>query len=191
MRITVGLLVSSLCLVSVSAGVAGCHHQSPAVAPSMPPPPTVAPAPPPPPPPVAPVDSPAPRPLTEDEAFAQRSLDEVNEARPLEDVFFDYDRATLRPDGRDRLAKNAAWLQRWTTTKITVSGHCDERGTAEYNLALGDRRAVAVKSYLVSLGIAGDRIATVSYGEERPFCAENVESCWSQNRRARFVVTEK
>jgi peptidoglycan-associated lipoprotein len=110
----------------------------------------------------------------------------------LGDAFFDYDRAEIRPDAQASLAKDATWLQRWTTGKITVSGHCDERGTEEYNLALGDRRAAAVKSYLQSLGVAADRITTVSYGKERPFCTEGDDnSCLAQNRRGHFLITAK
>jgi peptidoglycan-associated lipoprotein len=145
----------------------------------------------PPPPPPAPAPAPAPRPLTEEEIFARESLEQLNSARPLGDAFFDYDSSTIRPDAQASLAKDAAWLQRWPTTKITVSGHCDERGTAEYNLALGERRAEAVKAYLASLGIAADRMLTISYGKERPFCTVSDESCWSQNRRGHFLVTAK
>jgi peptidoglycan-associated lipoprotein len=90
------------------------------------------------------------------------------------------------------LAKDAEWLRRWGATKVTVSGHCDERGTPEYNLALGEERAAAVRSYLESLGIAADRITTVSYGKERPFCTTGEDdSCLSQNRRGHFLVTAK
>jgi len=147
--------------------------------------------PPPPPPPPAPPAPPAPRPLTEDDIFARESLDALNLARPLDDAYFDFDSAVLRPDAESALTKNAAWLRRWPTTTLTVSGHCDERGTTEYNLALGERRAAAVKGYLVSLGVGAERIATVSYGEERPFCTDSTDACWSQNRRGHFVITAK
>ena len=181
-----------LCLVVVAVSVTACHHRSPVVSPSLTPAAAItsAPvAPPPPSPPPAP--APAPRPLTEAEIFARESLDQVNAAQPLGDAFFDYDTAAIRADAQASLAKDATWLQRWATTKVTVSGHCDERGTEEYNLALGERRAAAVKSYLQSLGVAPDRIATVSYGRERPFCTGTGESCWSQNRRGHFLVTAK
>jgi len=149
---------------------------------------TPSPAPPPPP---APASTSAPRPLTEDEIFARESLDQLNGTQPLGDAFFDYDSATIRPDAQANIAKDATWLQRWPSTKITVSGHADERGTPEYNLALGERRANAVKSYLQSLGIPADRIMTISYGKERPFCTGDTEACWSQNRRGHFVITAK
>lgn len=177
----------------VAISVAACHHRSPAVTPPPPPPapaPVVAPPPPPPPPP-APAPTPVTRSLTEDEIFARESLDQVNGAHPLGDAFFGYDRAEIRSDAQAALARDAEWLRRWGTTKITVSGHCDERGTAEYNLALGERRATAVKDYLVSLGVPADRITTLSYGKERPFCTESGESCWSQNRRGHFLITAK
>ena len=119
------------------------------------------------------------------------SLAELNAKQPLEDTFFDYDRSELRDAGRQALDKNAAWMRRWTSTRVTVEGHCDERGTNEYNLALGERRANAVKDYLVGLGISADRVVTVSKGEETPFCTESDESCWQQNRRGHFLVTSK
>ena len=89
------------------------------------------------------------------------------------------------------LQKNAEWLKRWTSTRINVEGHCDERGSAEYNLALGERRANAVKDYLVSLGVPADRVVTVTKGREAPFCSESGEACWQQNRRGHFIITAK
>lgn len=117
------------------------------------------------------------------------NLEELNKAGYLKDAFFDTNKSDLRPDARDVLAANAPWLKGHPTVKILIEGHCDERNTEEYNLALGWRRANAVKAYLVSLGVAADRIATISYGEERPFAICNEESCWWQNRRAHFVIT--
>ena len=107
---------------------------------------------------------------------------------PLKDIFFDFDRADLRSDARDTLRANADWLRSNPSARVEIEGHCDERGTNEYNLALGARRAQAAKDYLVSLGIAGERLSTISYGEEIPVCREHTESCWRQNRRARFVI---
>ena len=109
----------------------------------------------------------------------------------LGDVFFDFDQADLTQEARSRLAKNAEFMKSASGSGLTfaIEGHCDERGTNEYNLALGDRRAQATKDYLVSLGIGAGRFNTISYGEERPFYTESSESCWQQNRRARFVVT--
>jgi peptidoglycan-associated lipoprotein len=115
----------------------------------------------------------------------------LNAERPLGDVFFDLDESTIREDARAPLQRNADWMKRWTSTRVTVEGHCDERGTAEYNLALGERRASAVKQYLVSLGVPADRVAVVSKGKESPFCSESNESCWQQNRRGHFLITAK
>lgn len=107
------------------------------------------------------------------------------------DVFFDTDKAELRTDARDVLVADAAWLRQHPAVKVQIEGHCDERNTEAYNLALGWRRAHAVKAYLTSLGVADDQIATISYGEERPFATCPNESCWWQNRRAHFVVTAR
>jgi peptidoglycan-associated lipoprotein len=129
--------------------------------------------------------------LTEDEIFSRKSVDDLNREMPLGDAFFDYDMFTLRDDARAVLQKNAQYLNRWTTTRITVEGHCDARGTNEYNLALGERRANAVKEYLVSLGVAADRVLAVSRGEESPVCTEMDESCYMRNRRGHPVFTAK
>ena len=119
------------------------------------------------------------------------SLEQLNAQQPLENVRFDYDRADLSDEARASLQKNATWMNRWTSTRVTVEGHADSRGTSEYNLALGERRAAAVKTYMVSLGVDEARINTVSFGEERPICTEENEACWSQNRRGQFVITDK
>ena len=94
-------------------------------------------------------------------------------------------------DARAPLQRNADYMRRWPSLRITVEGHCDERGTAEYNLSLGERRSAAVKSYLISLGVAADRITVISKGKESPFCREENEACWQQNRRGHFIVTAK
>jgi peptidoglycan-associated lipoprotein len=98
-------------------------------------------------------------------------------------VFFEYDKSDLDDRDRQTLQKQAAWLQRFPTVVLTIEGHCDERGTREYNLALGARRAQAVKDYLASLGVSGARLDTISYGKERPICSQSNEACWAQNRR--------
>ena len=98
---------------------------------------------------------------------------------------------TIRSDARAPLQANATWLKRWSATTITVEGHCDARGSSEYNLALGTRRGEAVKQYLVELGIPGNRINVITKGKEQPFCTEESESCWQQNRRGHFLVTAK
>ena len=119
------------------------------------------------------------------------SLEELNGTSPLGPVYFELDQSELRPAGQAALQQNAEWMRRWTSTVVLVEGHCDERGTNEYNLALGERRAASVRDYLVSLGIAADRIETTSRGEESPFCTDSDEGCWSQNRRGHFLVTAK
>jgi peptidoglycan-associated lipoprotein len=129
--------------------------------------------------------------LSEDEIFRRKSLDALNAEHPLGDVFFDYDQSQLGDDARAILQRDAAWLQKWPQTKIAVEGHCDERGTAEYNLALGERRAEIVRGYLATLGISGDRLQTRSLGKEAPFCLDTGETCWAQNRRDHFLVTAK
>jgi peptidoglycan-associated lipoprotein len=123
----------------------------------------------------------------------QSSLDQLREGKsaaagPLKDVFFDFDRYDLRADARDTLKTNANWLKGNGTARVEIEGHCDERGTNEYNLALGAKRAQAAKDYLMTLGIPAERLSTISYGEEIPVCKEQSESCWGQNRRARFVI---
>ncbi|HEV2853618.1 MAG TPA: peptidoglycan-associated lipoprotein Pal [Thermoanaerobaculia bacterium] len=105
------------------------------------------------------------------------------------DIYFDYDESTLSDDTRDKLSRNADLLKGNPQFSVTIEGHADSRGTSEYNLALGERRANAVKDYLTSLGVGGDRLRTLSYGEERPACNTDEESCWSQNRRAHMVIT--
>jgi len=107
----------------------------------------------------------------------------------LGDVYFDFDKADLKDDARARLAKNAEWLRAHPEFVVTIEGHCDERGTNDYNLALGQRRAAAAKDYLVSLGVGTARLATQSWGEERPQCTDSTESCWARNRRAHFMVS--
>lgn len=107
----------------------------------------------------------------------------------LGDVYFDFDRADLREDARERLTRNGEWLRSHPEFEITIEGHCDERGTNEYNLALAERRAGAARDYIGSLGVANSRLRSISYGEERPQCTASTESCWAMNRRAHFVVT--
>ena len=174
---------------------AACHTRPPAVAPSrtMPTPSTVPARPPAPPPPPRAASRPAAAaaPLTEADLFRRKSLGELNAEHPLSDVFFDYDQDVLRDDARRVLQRDAEWLAKWPQTRIRIDGHCDERGTPEYNLALGDRRADIVRDYLTGLGVKPDRIQTRSLGREAPFCREEAESCWSQNRRGHFEITDK
>jgi peptidoglycan-associated lipoprotein len=115
--------------------------------------------------------------------------DPSGEGGPLEDVHFEYDEAILTDQARAILERHALWLQNHRAAKVTVEGHCDERGTVDYNLALGDKRAHAVRDYLVSLGVAAERLGTVSYGKERPLVTGAAEESFAQNRRAHFAVT--
>ena len=183
---------TGLCaLAIVGCLAAACHKKPPATMPTQPlPPPTVPARPPVPPAPPAAART-SPRPLSDQELFEQKSLNELNAEHPLGDAFFDYNQTLLRDDARRALQQDADWLRKWPTTKILVEGHCDERGSAEYNLALGDRRAEEVTKYLESLGVNESRIVTRSVGKEAPFCTASGENCWSQNRRGHFVITAK
>jgi peptidoglycan-associated lipoprotein len=179
-------------ILSVSLIAGACAKKKPEPpppAPSAPAPaetkPTPPPAPPPPPP------APKPAAPTEDELFAKETLEQLNERKPLADVFFAYDSTEISEAGRATLQKNLQFLNRWTGTKIMIEGHADARGTNEYNLALGESRADAVRDYLVSLGLSNDRVTIVSKGEEQPACTEEAESCWQQNRRGHFIFTAK
>jgi peptidoglycan-associated lipoprotein len=115
----------------------------------------------------------------------------IEEKGLFEDIHFDFDRYDIRPDAKPILQKIASWLLKNTSAKILIEGHCDERGTNEYNLALGDRRAKAARDYLIALGIAANRIEMLSYGEEKPLCTEETDECWAKNRRAHFVILKE
>jgi peptidoglycan-associated lipoprotein len=156
--------------------------------------------PPPPPAPVAPeAPPPAPPPPPRAEApqvdeyarLKSMSAEEIDKLGLLGDVYFEYDKADVRESERATLSKNADALKRFDFLRVTVEGHCDERGTVEYNLALGERRAKATFDYLVSLGVPAERLKTVSYGKEVPVCTESNEACWQKNRRAKSTVTGK
>ena len=155
-----------------------------------PPPPPVAPEPPPPAPPPPPKPEPAPV-VDEYARLKAMSAEEIEKSGLLAEVFFDFDKADIREQERAVLAKNADALKRFDFLRVTVEGHCDERGTVEYNLALGERRARAAHEYLVSLGVPADRLKTVSYGKEVPACTMSGEDCWQKNRRAHFTVSGK
>jgi peptidoglycan-associated lipoprotein len=181
-----GIVVASLTL-------GACAPKKPPVARPLPPPPPTTPEAPPPPAPPAPIaEGPvvtAP-PVVED-PMASRSIDDLNRDSPMRVVYFDYDSAELSADARAALDANAAVLKRYAAWTVTIEGHCDERGTAEYNLALGERRAVAAQSYLLALGLPASRVKTVSYGKEFPFDPGHDEAAWARNRRAHFVITGK
>jgi peptidoglycan-associated lipoprotein len=134
--------------------------------------------------------TPAAPPIRE-ETVSSSSLDDLNRNSPLKPVYFALDSSEIDAAGRAALDADAALLRQNATWVVTVEGHCDERGTAEYNLALGDRRAGAAVAYLKSLGIAGERLKTVSYGKEFPFDPGHDDAAWSKNRRAHFVITAK
>ncbi len=186
----------SVVVLLALACIAGCGRRQPPAATPAPPPPATAPPPtasaPPPPPPVRVEESlPVPsEPLAED-AIANRSLDDLNRDSPFKPLFFALDSAELDDAGRAVATANAQLLRKYPAWVITIEGHCDERGTAEYNIALGERRAVEVKTYLVSVGISPDRIRTVSYGKEFPFDPGHDQAAWTKNRRAHFVITSK
>jgi peptidoglycan-associated lipoprotein len=183
-------------LVMLAIGVSACGKKKPPVARAIPPP-AAAPSPsgsasrvPAPPEPVAEPTIVPPEPLRED-SIASASLDDINRNSPLKPVFFEYDSSELAGDAMGILNANALVLKKYPSWTITIEGHCDERGTAEYNLALGERRAVASRAYLVSLGISADRLRTVSYGKEFPFEPGHDENAYVKNRRAHFVITAK
>lgn len=129
--------------------------------------------------------------LTEEEIFAQKSLQEINAEKPLERVHFDFDKYNIRSDQEPVLSQNAQWMKKWDSVRVVIEGHCDERGTEEYNLALGERRAKAVHDYLVSLGIDSGRMETISYGKSQPLDPDSNEEAWAKNRRAEFVIIQK
>ena len=186
----------TLALTTVSLAVAvACGGKKPPVARPMPPPPPsstsgTASRPPSAPVPVSEPTIVPPEPVPDD-AISSASLDDLNKNSPLKPVFYELDSSDLNAASQKVLEENAALLKRYSTWAVTVEGHCDERGTAEYNLALGERRAIAARAYLVSLGIAADRMRTVSYGKEFPFDPGNDEAAFSKNRRAHFVITAK
>ena len=119
-----------------------------------------------------------------------KESDEEIFAKRVKDAYFDFNKFDIRADAREALGQTAGYLRDYPQIKVTIEGHCDERGSTEYNLTLGDRRASAVKQYMVSLGISADRMSTVSYGKEKPFCGEHTEECWQSNRRGHFIMAK-
>lgn len=184
-------------VVAATLGAA-CGKKPAPVLRTLPPPPATTgdaelgstPAPPAPPPPIR--DEPPVTPSAPvDPSIGIKDLDALNRESPLGPVFFALDSFELSDQARTDLQASAQVLRRNTTWQITVEGHCDERGTAEYNLSLGERRALVAKAYLVSLGVAADRLRTVSYGKEFPFDPGHDDAAWAKNRRAHFVITAK
>jgi peptidoglycan-associated lipoprotein len=167
--------------VASFAMVSGCHKQVASAPPAArAPQPSAAPA---------PMPAPSEAKAAPETPAAAPTLEQLFQQN-VKDTFFDYNKADLRPDGQAVLLTDAEFLRAYPEVRFTIAGHCDERGSEEYNLGLGDRRAVAAKRYLVNLGIADNRIQTVSYGKERPFCTQENESCWSQNRRDHLTMAQ-
>ncbi|MFI5303840.1 MAG: peptidoglycan-associated lipoprotein Pal [Nitrospiria bacterium] len=127
-------------------------------------------------------------PVTEEAVKPGEPGKPVTKASSLNDVFFDFDKAAIKSEMKSVLDQDVAWLNANPKVKVQLEGHCDERGTGEYNLALGEKRAHSVKQYLISLGVKSVQLSTISYGKERPFCKEQTESCYQQNRRVHFVM---
>jgi peptidoglycan-associated lipoprotein len=181
--------------VAVSVSIGACTKKTPPVTRPAPEPPPAEVTPTPPPPPPAPPEQPIPQPVVQaqEDVLQTANLDELNRLVAskglINPVFYGFDSAELSPEAVSTLKANADVLRKYATWKITIEGHCDERGTAEYNLALGERRSVAARTYLVTLGIPADRIQTVSYGKEFPFDPGHTEEAWAKNRRAQFVIT--
>ena len=129
--------------------------------------------------------------LTEEEIFMSKTLEEINLEAPLQMIHFDYDKYFIRDDAKFVLEANADWLKKYDVIAILIEGHCDERGTEEYNLALGEKRAKSTLDYLASLGISADRIRTISYGKSVPLDPEHNDISWQKNRRAQFLIIRK
>jgi peptidoglycan-associated lipoprotein len=173
-----------ICAFAASA----CGKKPPVAGPPPPPPPAEKPATTPPPP---PAPTPPPPPTPTPAPVEEETIESLTKSGVLKPVFFAYDSVVITEDARGILQKNADYLKKRQTAKVMVEGHADSRGTNEYNLALSDRRAAAVRDYIVSLGITADRISSVAKGEEQPFCKEETEACWQQNRVGYFVFTAK
>jgi peptidoglycan-associated lipoprotein len=165
MKLSTGLKFATIAFALV---LAGCASKKPAPVEEAPPPPQTAPAP--------------------TSSIVPGSAEDLR-VNVGDTVHFDYDRYSLQEEGKTVLQRQAVWLAKYPSVRVTVEGNCDERGTREYNLALGARRANAAKEYLVSLGVSAARIDTISYGKERPTCTESTESCWAQNRRDVTTIT--
>jgi peptidoglycan-associated lipoprotein len=185
---------ATIVLMVILALVAACAKKKPAPvasAPSAPPATTNVVPPPAPPRPAERVEESIPVPAISEDAIGNRSLEDLNRDSPFRPAFFGLDSSELDDAGRAIVSANADIMKKYPSWVVTIEGHCDERGTAEYNLALGELRAVAVKTYLVALGVSADRLRTVSYGKEFPFDMGHSETAWSKNRRAHFVITSK
>jgi peptidoglycan-associated lipoprotein len=175
-------IAAKLASLTVVLALAACGGNKMMMAPPAPPPPAAtAPTPP------APLPPPPRPPAAVQTSVVPGSIQDF-QVNVGDRIFFEYDKSDLDDRARGVLQKQAAWLQRFGAVILTIEGHCDDRGTREYNLALGARRAQAVKDYLASLGVSGARLETISYGKERPVCVESNEACWAQNRRGVSVI---
>jgi len=185
--------VNSLVILAVllTVAVGACAKKQPPIARPMPPPATGTTIPPPPAPPRPVAESVPVPPMPVEDTIGSKSLDDLNRDSPLKPLFYELDSSEVSAEGQRLLQANAAVMRKYPTWQVTIEGHCDERGTAEYNLALGERRALAARSYLVSLGIPADKLKTVSYGKEFPFDPGHADAAWAKNRRAHFVITAK
>jgi peptidoglycan-associated lipoprotein len=187
-----GIWITALLMTVVLTATACGKKKAPIARPTAPPPPTADTVPGRPPAPEAVRDATiVPQEPVRDEAVSSGSLDDLNRSSPLRPVFFELDSSDLSAEGQRVLDGNAAVLKQHATWTISIEGHCDERGSAEYNLALGERRALVARAYLISLGLPADRLRTVSYGKEFPFDPGHDESAYAKNRRAHFVITAK
>lgn len=129
--------------------------------------------------------------LSEEEIFMAKSLEEINKEAPLEMIHFDYDKYFIRSDAKPVLEENAIWLKKFSSARLLIEGHCDERGTEEYNLALGEKRAKSTLDYLISLGVSPDRMEIISYGKSQPLDPGHNEVAWQKNRRSQFTIIAK
>ena len=177
-RTLISLLIMALVIMGMM--VVGCQKKVPEAEPI---PPTPVPT-------VTPTPAPTPIPTMSPEEIRMMKLKEAEEELSEIDVYFDFDQANLSNIAKDKLAKKAEYLVQNADISIVIEGHCDERGSNEYNLGLGERRASAAKKYLVTYGVSDENIDTVTYGEEKPVCYESNDNCWSLNRRAHFVVVK-
>ncbi|HJS58400.1 MAG TPA: OmpA family protein [Vicinamibacteria bacterium] len=176
--------LAAVAILAIGLGACGKKKMEP-----VPSRPTVPETPPPAPPPAAPRDV-----VSQEDEYKRllgMSSDEINRLGLLPNIHFDFDRADIREGDRQILARNAETLKKFDFLRVTVEGHCDERGTVEYNLALGERRSRAALDYLMQLGVPAERLKSVSYGKEVPLCREASEDCWGRNRRGTFTVTGK
>ena len=172
------LLTTLISVICFALFLTGCPKSAPQPEPVPPTPiPTFTPKP-----------TPIPEPTKSPDELRMEKLDEAKSYLSINDIYFDFDRAILSDDSRASLAKKAEYLTRNPAIRVTIEGHCDERGSNEYNLGLGERRAATAKKYLVTYGVPDKNVDIVTYGEEKPLCHESNEDCWMKNRRAHFTV---